>query len=245
MAPAVSLPARFQRHPSLTRGSRTPCWAPALFLVLLGGTSLPQSGRAAPPAPWSDLEPVLRGADQILVGRVTAADLIPAVGLQVTLQVEEHLQSRHAAPRRLSYLADGWRVVRAGERELVLLRNPRPGGILFSLMAKVNGRDRNLEAKISWMKAVLALLQGPASRRGRTLVRFYLAQACGKSPWARERALAELERLRARKAAEFRGVLPIEALKEARKACGDPAARGRLEALLAWRSRPASSRPSQ
>jgi len=199
---------------------------------------LPQTGRPAAPAPWSDLEPVLRETDQVLVGKVTATRLIPAVGLQVTFQVEERLRGRPGVPPRLSYIADGWRVVQAGERELVLLRNPRRGGILFSLVAKVNGRDRNLEAKIAWMKAILERRLVAAPLRGRSLVRFYLSQAGGKGAWARDRALSELERLRARKPLDLRGVLSAEALKTALKICEASPAKARLEALLAWRNRP-------
>lgn len=147
-----------------------------------------------------------------------------------------------ASPRRFHYLWDGRAVVRAGDRQLLLLCRPEPGGLHHRLVERVGAHDRDLEGKIAWMRQVLQLRRLPGQERGRAFVDWYARNLAAADAWPRERALRELERLRAQRGEELAALLEPAALERALERAPEGSFRVRLQALRDWRAAAAGER---
>ncbi|HEX9793164.1 MAG TPA: hypothetical protein VGC54_04195, partial [Planctomycetota bacterium] len=165
-------------------------------------------------APWSDLEPVLAGARAVVLAEVMRVARVGDVGLQVGVDVKEILHGRLAdqnrrPPRSLDYLAAADALARVGDVELLFLDPPGPTGRHFRVVAKIDGRDRDREQKLAWLREILRLRATPATARGRAHVRFYLNALASADRWTRWRGLRELQRLRRERPAALRSAASV------------------------------------
>ena len=206
----------------------------AAAFLLAAALSAPQSGVP----PWTDLEPAIRDAEWLLVAEVKEVHVIEGLGLQVRVKVNEALAGGRRSGEELAYLGDASAIVKPGERQLLFLAPPPPGGWHAQLRQRVGGADPNLAHKIEWLRAVLALRRLPAEQRGAGFVRHYQEGLAAAAAWTRERALVELERLQRERPEELRALLSATAVAAAAAGASEPAFRRRLEALAAWLEAP-------
>lgn len=203
-----------------------------VLLPLVLAVAAPAPAQSAAP-PWSELEPSIREADWIVLAELREARAVGQLGLQLRYDFVEALAGQ-ACPASFLCLGDAGRFVGAGDRDLLLLRSPEPGGFHLRVAGRVGARDPAQAAKIAWLKKVLELRRQPLVAQGRAFVGWYEASLRGGLCWEFWRALGELERLRRERPPELRALLRPALLEEVANALAPGAARQRIEALLAW-----------